>query len=382
MSSELFCTTIIPTVGRTSLVRAVQSVLTQDFDQNHHDLIVVNDSGAPLPDAPWQHADAVQVLTTQHRERCVARNTAAAMARGRYLHFLDDDDWLLPGALTNLAALAAKSPEADWLYGWTQLVDREGNPIIELRHTATGDFFLQAMAGEWIPLQSSVIKASAFFEAGCFNPNIPGAEDVDLLRKCTLRGGIAGTPVLVAAIGMGVVNSSTDYDLHPVYSRQARELILDDTRAYRQMLGAAKTPAWHGRMARIYFTSAMWNLKRSRVLHALGRGGRGVAGALAGGAGILSGDFWRAVKAPYDSETFLEDSAALGRQWRDDRLKVTGPRPVVDRLPVQHPSWAGWCLNVWPQRGHDASAGNWGSWVYWRGNDANVGSRRAQCRWA
>jgi hypothetical protein len=39
------------------------------------------------------------------------------------------------------------------------------------------------MAGEWIPLQASLIEAKTFFTVGGFNPLITGPEDIDLLRR-------------------------------------------------------------------------------------------------------------------------------------------------------------------------------------------------------
>ena len=95
----MFSSTIIPTISRPTLSRAVCSVLSQDFTSADFEVIVVNDSGQPLPDAAWQYSERVRIIETNRRERCVARNTGAAIARGNYLHFLDDDDWLLPDAL-------------------------------------------------------------------------------------------------------------------------------------------------------------------------------------------------------------------------------------------------------------------------------------------
>src|SRR3990172_4102692 len=132
-TSRLFSSTIIPTVGRQSLSRAVESVLNQDLPSGDFEVIVVNDSGAPLPFAEWQRSERVQIIDTYRRERSMARNTGAAVARGRYLHFLDDDDWLAPGAFQHLWSLS-QSSQAKWLYGGSQLVDRQDKPTIQLRH--------------------------------------------------------------------------------------------------------------------------------------------------------------------------------------------------------------------------------------------------------
>ena len=89
--------TIIPTIGRATLSRAVESVIDQQPFGADAEIIVVNDSGQPLPKMSWMEAPNLQIIDTNHRERSVARNTGAAIARGKYLHFLDDDVlWRLP----------------------------------------------------------------------------------------------------------------------------------------------------------------------------------------------------------------------------------------------------------------------------------------------
>ena len=49
----------------------------------------------------------------------VWRNAGATVAQGRYLHFLDDDDWLEQGALQALWELSQQR-DAAWLYGYTR----------------------------------------------------------------------------------------------------------------------------------------------------------------------------------------------------------------------------------------------------------------------
>jgi glycosyltransferase involved in cell wall biosynthesis len=290
----IFCSTIIPTVGRSSLSKAVESVLNQELSQAAYEIIVVNDSGLPLEKAAWQSDMRVQVIETICRERSVARNTGAAVAKGAYLHFLDDDDWLAPGAYEHLWALS-QSSQAQWLYGISQLVNRDHTPIIRLQHHLKGNCFVRFMAGEWIPLQSSMIDARTFFKVGGFVPSLSGPEDIDLLRRISLAGEIAETPQLIAYIVRDEKGSTTNYRSHREDSRSAREKILDAPRAFNTMLASATTPAWHGYATRIYLTSMIWNIRRKRPLTAASRAVHGFAAIFMAGLGVFTKAFWGSV---------------------------------------------------------------------------------------
>src|SRR2546430_3908643 len=87
-----FCSIVVPTVARSTLQRTVCSLLGQSVARSAYEIIVVNDSGQPLSDAPWLHESPVTVLDTDRVDRCVARNAGVARASGKYLSFVDDDD--------------------------------------------------------------------------------------------------------------------------------------------------------------------------------------------------------------------------------------------------------------------------------------------------
>lgn len=304
--SKMFCSTIIPTVGRAKLDRAVCSILEQPFDHERFEVIVVNDSGRPLPPAPWHSAPQVTIVTTQCRERCIARNCGAAVAKGAFLHFLDDDDWMASDFLRHFEAVAQREKTAVWLYGATQLVDRDDSPLIRLQHNLNGNCFTQVMAGEWVPLQASLIRADFFFELGGFHPLIPGGEDVDLLRRAALRGDVAELSELVAYVEMGTADSTTHYDRAASLTRWAREAILNETDVFTRLCGSAPTPAWQGRIVRIYLTSVLWNLKAKRGGTAVNRLLHALRAILVANTAVGHAQFWRAVGRAYESETFLK----------------------------------------------------------------------------
>ncbi|MBN1259981.1 MAG: glycosyltransferase family 2 protein [Anaerolineae bacterium] len=305
----MFCSTIIPTVARATLRRTVTSVLTQDFEDALFEVIVVNDSGAPLPPADWQNDDCVRVIHTQRRERSVARNAGAAIARGDYLHFLDDDDWLLPGALANLWQLAQAAPDAVWLYGGTQLIDRAGTPLIELHHGLVGNIFAPVMAGEWIPLQSSLIRSQTFFAVGGFPALMATAEDVQLSRLVARVGDFAETGALIACYVAGEEGSTSDYAGQSPIRREAREDVLDQMGVFQRLRASVSQRTehrgyWYGRVVRIYLTSLLWNLARRRLLAGGSRGLHGLACFVLALRWGLSPAFWQALLRQYRNRTF------------------------------------------------------------------------------
>jgi glycosyltransferase involved in cell wall biosynthesis len=264
---KIFCSAIIPTVGRSSLSRAVESVLQQNIPEDDFEVLVINDSGKLLSWEKWQDSKKVQIVNTNQRERSVARNTGAAIAKGKYVHFLDDDDWLAPGAYLHLRELSRTNQQAKWLYGISQLVDRQNNPLIQLRHNLYGNCFIQVMSGEWIPLQASIIERETFMRIGGFDPLLTGPEDIDILRRILREEEIVETPNLVAYITMGNEGSTTDYAHHPHASRWAREIILNTPDAFPRMRSSADS-------------------------------------LFSAGAGMFSTDFWKAILKPYASLTF------------------------------------------------------------------------------
>jgi glycosyltransferase involved in cell wall biosynthesis len=289
----MFCSAIIPTINRSTLSRAVYSVLNQEFKADEFEVIVVNDTGQPLPEAEWQGLKNVQVITTQRRERSAARNAGAAIARGKYLYFLDDDDIMLPGALQVFWKLS-KLSDAAWLYGGYQLVDNDGRVIEEFRPEINGNIFAYLVAGEGIPLQVSLLRADAFYDAGEFDVYFTGAQDRDLGRRIALRYQVESTSELVAQIRVGQIKSSTVWSTLPEFDRLGREKAFEQPNSFEALWDSArKNGNLHGRVSRAYLASAIWNLKHKYIF----RAGSRLASMVAFGLPfILLSGFWQGVR--------------------------------------------------------------------------------------
>ncbi|MDX1383293.1 MAG: glycosyltransferase family A protein [Thermoanaerobaculia bacterium] len=305
-------TTIIPTIGRESLARVVATVLEQDLG-SRQELVVVNDSARSLGEAPWMADPRVEVVRSDRQERCVARNRGAELAKGRWLHFLDDDDTLLPGGLIALLECSRRASPG-LVVGATQLTDREDHPILRLRHDADTIGFTQAMAGEWYPLGSSLVRADAFKSVGGFARLPVGAEDCDLTRRLLLVADAAHTPAPVARVRMGAgPGSTTPWAEHGRRSRRAREAILDRHQVWPRLWGSATTPYWRGRIARLYWTSVLWNLGHGRFRHAVVRAAFGSRCLARSRGDLFDGSYWLALARAHRSPAFARGFAEAGR---------------------------------------------------------------------
>jgi glycosyltransferase involved in cell wall biosynthesis len=112
--SQPLVSVVVATRNRSEWLReCVQSVRAQDGVP--WELIVVDDcSDEVFRDGLARlEAEGTTILRqAAPAERCAARNRGLAHARGEFVMFLDDDDWLWPGALSHLAGALERSPDA------------------------------------------------------------------------------------------------------------------------------------------------------------------------------------------------------------------------------------------------------------------------------
>jgi glycosyltransferase involved in cell wall biosynthesis len=296
----MFCSVIIPTIGRDTLSRAVCSVLEQPFSAAAFEVIVVNDSSRPLPTADWQLSEQVRIIQTNRRERSVARNTGAATACGKYLCFLDDDDWLLPGALQHIYSLADKAGDVAWLYGGVRVVDESGGCLAELNSGLNGNCLAQVLGGAWTPIQSSFIHNKAFFAVGGFDPQFSVAEEEDLGRRIAHYGPFANTPQTLACLFRGNDwRTSTNYLRAPENTRHSRDAVLDQPGVFGRLLSSADSGYWYGRIFHVYLSMVNFNLRQKRIATTVSRALFALASLVMAGRHIFSPDFWRAARADH-----------------------------------------------------------------------------------
>lgn len=111
---------ILPTYNRAKVIqRAVQSVIEQTFTD--WELVVVDDGSTDstyrLISAFVEKYDTIRYMKHSNRKAALSRNAGIQASFGRYIAFLDSDDFYLPEHLASRFLYLEKHPETDLLSG-------------------------------------------------------------------------------------------------------------------------------------------------------------------------------------------------------------------------------------------------------------------------
>lgn len=176
---------VIPTVGRSSLARALMSVAEQSH--RPHEITVVSNGPAPLEAEQLQQLEdlakpiPLTVLSLPPMSGpSVSRNLGAWHSSGCFVAFLDDDDEFSSMYLESMHE-RIKSTDPDVLYGakvWRGedvRVEREKRLSTVPPHRWFETLYKQRNPG--FGGQNVVVRRSKFFEIGGFPFDLPSGED-------------------------------------------------------------------------------------------------------------------------------------------------------------------------------------------------------------
>jgi hypothetical protein len=122
--SEISIAAVVPTIGRDSLRRAIDSILEQSHPVS--ELIVVNDSQAQVSlveEKTVKGVPVVEVYTGGLTGEANARNLGVRSATASHIAYLDDDDIWLPHHL-NMAVRSLRGPAGPDVYSGSVIMVR------------------------------------------------------------------------------------------------------------------------------------------------------------------------------------------------------------------------------------------------------------------
>jgi glycosyltransferase involved in cell wall biosynthesis len=179
--NQPFVSVIIPTFNRLNLLKdTVESVRRQTF--RDFEIIVVNDGAT---DGTGEWLDAQQDLRHLDQKNCGiarSRNNGAAMARGRWLAFLDHDDLWVPEKL-QIQSEFIKGNRDVALVAARHVRLGHRPPSGARRKWIKGDLFVKVFSESFIHTSSVMIRKDVFNEINGFPPQYRFADEFDVWLK-------------------------------------------------------------------------------------------------------------------------------------------------------------------------------------------------------
>lgn len=111
-NGQVLFSVVIPCFGRAVLLERALASLERQSRQDFECIVVDDGSTPPLVPLEMRSLAALRWHRQENLGPAAARNAGAALAGGRFLVFLDSDDWLAPWALATCAAVLDRHPGA------------------------------------------------------------------------------------------------------------------------------------------------------------------------------------------------------------------------------------------------------------------------------
>lgn len=184
-----------------TLDRALDSLRAQTFAD--WETIVVDDGSS---DGTFEVAERqaardprIRAFRQENKGASAARNRGLAECRGRWIGFLDSDDWFDKTFLQTLLDLAARHPDADVVYCDFAMANEAGDILEEQRVPPLDKPFDILAHACSLSVHCALTKAATMARAGNFDETLEINEDWDLWQRIARVGArFVGVPEILA----------------------------------------------------------------------------------------------------------------------------------------------------------------------------------------
>ena len=132
------------------LPKCLNSLLNQDIPAEAYEILVIND-GSPddskaIADKYAAEHNNIRVFSKENGGTSSARNVGILNAEGKYLYFVDPDDYILENSLRMILQIMAKKDLDVLRFGYSE-VDEQGIPTRSCKHPEKPDYSSDVMDG-------------------------------------------------------------------------------------------------------------------------------------------------------------------------------------------------------------------------------------------
>ena len=188
--TEPLVSVIIPTYNNAEYIGyAIKSVLSQSYQ--NLELIVVDDGSTDDTEKIVKNIDdkRLRYFYQINQERCVARNNGIKHSRGKYICFLDSDDYFLKNKIRNEVKFLANNIHADMVVSGFRRVS-DNNEIIREKKYPKNKFIAmdEFLYGNPFSPCSTMINSEFVKKINGFDEDLRAGEDWDFHFRLAMSG--------------------------------------------------------------------------------------------------------------------------------------------------------------------------------------------------
>jgi glycosyltransferase involved in cell wall biosynthesis len=179
---EILISVIIPCYNNGNyLSKAIESVLEQTY--TNFEIIVIDDGSTDNTKEIAQNFNEVKYVFQINQGPSAARNTGIDQSKGKYLVFLDADDWLLPNALMINLNLLQASPELAFVSGGYNLFFEKDQTTYVATNLVETDHYCHLLEKNFIGMIATIMFQRWVFDSFRYNNTLKFCEDYDLYLR-------------------------------------------------------------------------------------------------------------------------------------------------------------------------------------------------------
>jgi glycosyltransferase involved in cell wall biosynthesis/SAM-dependent methyltransferase len=160
------------------LTTAIESILCQSY--KNFEIIVVDDGSTDDTKEIALKFDEVTYVYQSNQGLSAARNKGIAHSKGKYLVFLDSDDWLLPMALEVNLQYLLQQPTLAFVSGAHQFFYKEENKSYDVIKEVKDNNYNYLLVNNYIAMIATVMFHKWVFDNFKYDTTLKVCEDYDL----------------------------------------------------------------------------------------------------------------------------------------------------------------------------------------------------------
>lgn len=204
---------VIPTYNRPNLIiRAVESVNNQTY--SNIEIIVVDDASEQDIESVLAKFDKVKFIkNNKNQGPCFSRNEGLREAKGEFINFLDDDDFIYPNKIKKQIDLFLKSIDSNLGMVTSHAVDgRSGSKFVKY-NCVKGNIYDELLNSYVVSgIETMLFKTDGVKEIGGFDERLESSQEYDLLIRFTEKYTVDYVDEVLSQENRSVNQISTNFD--------------------------------------------------------------------------------------------------------------------------------------------------------------------------